>query len=136
MNTYTGITLASSTGSLGQPIQVGWASQAAKTTAQTATTLFTTGSATTMYRASASIECTSTSAAATVLVSIIYTDTSNTVQTIASSTAVCTTLGSASNNSLNLSFRAKNATNIQYSTTIVNTPTYDVSVSLEQLGKN
>jgi hypothetical protein len=136
LKTYTGITLASSTGALGQPIQVGWGRAVAQTAAISATTLFATGSATTMYRASASIECTTTSAAATVLVSIIYTDDSSTVQTISSSTAVCTTLGSASNNTLTVPFRAKTGTNIQYSTTIVNTPTYDVSVSLEQLGTN
>jgi hypothetical protein len=33
-----------------------------------------------------------------------------------------------------VTFRAKNATAIQYQTTIANTPTYDISVTVEQLG--
>lgn len=118
------------------PFTVGSDVQLAKAAAQAAKTLFTVGASTTLFRAHLSAECTTTSAAATVTPSILYTDTSNTVQTITGAAATCTALGAASNTSQDVTFRAKNATAIQYQTVIANTPTYDISVNIEQLGIN
>ena len=89
------------------------------------------------YRVVATLSCDSSSAAATVNVTIGWTDPSNTAQTATlGSAVVCTTLGSASVGQLSTAFRAKSGTNITYSTAIVNTPTYDVTVNLETLTAN
>ena len=110
--------------------------QLAKATAQTAKTVFTVGVNTALFRAHISVECTTTSASATVTPAILYTDTSNTAQTVTGTAATCTTLNANSVTSQDVTFRAKNATAIQYQTTIANTPTYDVSVVVEQLTLN
>ena len=115
---------------------VGSDTQLAKATAQTAKTVYTVGPLTTLYRVHISVECTTTSAAATVTPAVLYTDTSNTAQTVTGSAATCTALGASSNTSQDVTFRAKNATAIQYQTTIANTPTYDVSVLVEKLSDN
>jgi hypothetical protein len=117
-------------------LPVGSDVQTGKTTAQAAKTLFTVGTNNTVFTAYGSVACDSTSAAATVLVTFLYTDVSNTAQTVASAVATCTTLGAASTNSINTSFMAKAGTAIQYSTTIASTPTYDVRVTLQQTGLN
>jgi len=118
------------------PQTVGSDRQVAKAAAQTAKTVFTVGGQTTLFRVHLSVECTTTSAAATVTPAVLYTDTSGTVQTVTGTAATCTALGASSNTSQDVTFRAQNATAIQYQTTIVNTPTYDVSVTVEQLGLN
>lgn len=110
--------------------------QTAQTISLPAKTLYLVGANNTLFSANAAVGCTTTSASATVLVTILYTDVSNTPQTPASSTATCTTLGSASVASVNPTFMAKAGTVIQYSTTIANTPTYDVRVAINQLGAN
>lgn len=135
---YTGANAATITGGTFQmdACQVGNDNQAAKAAAQTAKTLFTVGASTALFRVHLSVECTTTSASATVTPAVLYTDTSNTAQTVTGTAATCTTLGAASNTSQDVTFRAKNATNIQYQTTISNTPTYDVSVAVEQLSLN
>lgn len=107
-----------------------------QTMAISAATIFATGTNDTLYHGSADLDCTTTSAAAVVTVSLKFTDTSNTVQTIASGNAACTALGSASIASFDLTFQAKGGTNIQYLTTITNTPTYNVRVAVTQLGAN
>jgi hypothetical protein len=114
----------------------GYASQVGKTTAVSATTLFTTGGSDTLYLGSISVNCKVTSASATVVGNIIYTDVSNTVLTIPSTTATCTSLGSTAQGGTVFAFQAKASTNVQYSTTIANTPTYDVRVAISQLGTN
>jgi hypothetical protein len=118
------------------PQTVGSDRQVAKAAAQTAKTVFTVGAQTTLFRVHLSVECTTTSAAATVTPAVLYTDTSGTVQTVTGTAATCTALGASSNTSQDVTFRAQNATAIQYQTTIANTPTYDVSVTVEQLGLN
>jgi hypothetical protein len=126
------------TAGIGLPGIFGYNSQTAQTTAISAKTLFTVGAANTLFHFHAGLSCNSASAAATVLVSLIYTSTngSSTRITLPSGVATCTTLGSASESSFDVSFMAKTATTIQYSTTIVNTPTYDVRVAVTQLGAN
>ena len=135
---YTGANAAVITGGTFQmdACSVGGDNLAAQVAAIGAKTLFTVGAGTALFRVHLSVECTTTSAAATVTPSVIYTDTSGTVQTVTGTNATCTALGAASNTSQDVTFRAKNATNIQYQTTIANTPTYDVSVAVEQLSLN
>lgn len=115
---------------------VGSDNQAAQTAAIGAKTLFTVGPGTVLFRVHVSVQCTTTSAAATVTPAVLYTDTSNTAQTVTGTAANCAALGAASNTSQDVTFRAKNATAIQYQTTIANTPTYDVSTTVEQLSLN
>ena len=134
-NTYQSAVADTGTGTYNKsPETVGSDTQVAKAAAQAAKTVFTVGNATTFFRVHLSVECTTTSAAATVTPSVVYTDTSNTVQTITGTVATCTALGAASNTSQDVTFRALTATVIQYSTAIVNTPTYDINVTVEQLG--
>lgn len=132
--TVAGITVAANTP--GSAVIVGYAAQTGQTMNISAATLFATGSNSTLYHFFADVDCTTTSAAAVVTVSLKFTDTSNTVQTIASGNAACTALGAASLVSFDYTFQAKNGTNIQYLTTITNTPTYDVRVAVTQLGTN
>jgi flagellar hook-basal body complex protein FliE len=82
------------------------------------------------------LACDLSSANATVFLTILYTDVSNTAQTQATTAANCTTLGAASVTAQAFLFMAKAETSIQYSTTIVNKPNYDVRISLQQLGIN
>lgn len=123
----------SGTNTLLQSLKVAYATQTSKTTAQTTATLFT-PDADAQYRIGGSINCDSTSAAATVNITIGWTDPSNQAQTSTlASAAACTALGASSFGQLLFPFRAKSGTNITYATSIVNTPTYDVSVHLEQV---
>ena len=115
---------------------VGYDAQIARTSAQTAKTLYTVRASNTLFRADASVACDSSSSAATVLVTILYTDVSGTAQSLATGTANCTTLGSGSVANEVISFMAEEGTVIQYSTTVANRPTYDVRVALTQLGVN
>jgi hypothetical protein len=106
-------------------------------TAAISTTTLLTPQADSAWRITATLNCDSSSAAATVNVTIGWTDTSNTAQTATlASAVVCTTLGSASIGDLSKNFRAKSGTNITYATSIVNTPTYDVAVVPENLSAN
>jgi hypothetical protein len=129
----------------GSPVStVGYDSQARKTSAQTPKSLtnpatgltFTVGANDTLFRADVALACDLSSANATVLLTILYTDVSNTAQSQATTTANCTTLGAASVTSQAFLFMAKAGTSIQYSTNIVNMPSYDVRISLQQLGIN
>lgn len=110
--------------------------QLAQVAAIGASTILTpSGNAT--YRATATLTCTTSSAAATVNVTLSWTDTSNTAQTKALGSAVdCTALGASSIGNMVFAFRAKSGVAIQYATTIVNTPTYDVTVQLEKISSN
>jgi flagellar hook-basal body complex protein FliE len=129
----------------GSPVStVGYDSQARKTSAQTPKSLknpatgitFTVGPNDTLFRADVALACDLSSANATVFLTILYTDVSNTAQTQATTAANCTTLGAASVTAQAFLFMAKAETSIQYSTTIVNKPNYDVRISLQQLGIN
>jgi hypothetical protein len=129
----------------GSPVStVGYDSQARKTSAQTPKSLtnpatglaLTVGANDTLFRADVALACDLSSANATVLLTILYTDVGNTAQSQSTTTANCTTLGAASVTSQAFLFMAKAGSSIQYSTTIVNTPSYDVRISLQQLGIN
>lgn len=118
------------------PSQRGYAHKAAQVANISATTLLTVGANNSLFFLQGSVQCDSTSAAATVTVTFSFTDVSNTVQTGTSSAAACTALGASSFNSIQFTALAKAGTVIQYSTTIANTPTYDVAVSVTRLGPN
>jgi hypothetical protein len=100
------------------------------------TTIFTTGANTAQYLIAASVYCDSASAGATVTLTITYTDPSNTSQTITPSAATCTTLGASSFAQISSTVAAKNATNVTYSTSIANTPTYDLRIVVTQMTTN
>lgn len=85
------------------------------------------------WRFTGSINCTTTSAGATATLNLKYTDTANTAQTV-SVTDTCTALVTSGVPQITQSIRAKSGTNITWGVTIANTPTYDVSVTLELLG--
>jgi hypothetical protein len=77
--------------------------------------------------------CHSSAASATVTPTYIYTDPSGTVHTVPLASATCTTLGAASVTGTSAIVRVKAATNIQFSIAIANSPTYDYSMTVEQL---
>lgn len=109
-------------------------SQAAAISTSTAVT---TGTNNAMWVLGASIACDSSSAAATVTLTVSWTDVSNTVQTLTPSAATCTTLGSASFVDVDgKRIQVKAGTNITYSTAIANTPTYDLRIDLTQVTAN
>lgn len=92
----------------------------------------TVASGTTVYQFNGTINCTTSSAAATATLNLKWTDTSSTAQTL-SVTATCTTLGSASAGDLTRTISAKTGTLVTYGVTIANTPTYDLHARLFQL---
>jgi hypothetical protein len=99
------------------------------------TTIFTT-TVTTLYRLSASIACTTSTATATAILAIKYNDPSNTVQTITLATATCTTLGVASVANTLQTLNILTGTNVQYSVTTANSPQYQARISLVREGLN
>ncbi|HTS10574.1 MAG TPA: hypothetical protein VMH00_00520 [Candidatus Limnocylindrales bacterium] len=81
------------------------------------------------YRFSTPIACDSATAT-TVVVTLAYTDTSSTSQTLASGTVTCTSLGSSSVGSFSTMIRVKSGSTISFTTTAVGS-TYDISPVLE-----
>jgi hypothetical protein len=114
----------------------GWISCTQANCASSATTFYITGSATTLYRINASVNCTSATAAATAILTIKYTDPSSTVQTVLLAAATCTALGSAAMANLIQSVAILNGTNIQYSVATVNSPLYAARIAVYQEGMN
>lgn len=116
--------------------QAGWVSCTQATPcASSATTIYVTP-VTTLYRISAGVSCTSSTATATAILIIKYTDASSTVQTITLATATCTTLGVASVANLNQEAVIITGTNVQYSVTAANSPNYQARVAVYQEGTN
>lgn len=115
--------------------QAGWVSCTQANCASSATTFYATG-VTTLYRINASVACTSSTATATAILIIKYTDPSSTVQTITLATATCTALGSASVASLDQGMAILTGTNIQYSVTAANSPNYQARIAVYQEGMN
>jgi len=114
------------------PPNVFSATQTGQVAAITDTTMVTVGGTTALYRFTGTINCTTTSAAATATLNLKYTDSASTVQTV-SVTDTCTALVTSGIPNLVVGLRAKNATAITYGVTIANTPTYDVDVRLEKM---
>lgn len=131
------VAAATTTGTLPVSPTTGWVSCTNSTPcASSATTIVASYSADTQFVIHGSIACTGTVATATAALSVKYTDPSNTVQTLAPSAAVCTTLGAASVAMVNQVVRVKASTNIQYLVTVANSPTYEASVKISQEGTN
>jgi hypothetical protein len=116
--------------------QAGYVSCTQATPCASSATTFLVAPSTTIYRINAGVTCTATGAAATAILTIKYTDPSNTVQTITLSTATCTSLGSLSMAALDQGFMASSGTNIQYSIATVNSPSYQARVAVYQEGMN
>jgi len=114
------------------PPNVFSATQTGQVAAITNTTMVTVGGTTALYRFTGTINCTTTSAAATATLNLKYTDSASAVQTV-SVTDTCTALVTSGIPNLVVGLRAKNATAITYGVTIANTPTYDVDVRLEKM---
>ena len=85
-----------------------------------------------LMRFSGTVACDSAISTATVALNLIWTDISGTVQTI-TVTATCTALGAASVADMVHAIRVKGGTSLQYSTSVANSPVYDVDVSLETI---
>jgi hypothetical protein len=101
-------------------------------TSAIADTVMATTSTSQLFRFIGTVNCTTTSAAATATLNLKYTDTGSTAQTV-SVTDTCTALVTTGVPNLNVGLRVKAGTNITYGVTIANTPTYDVDVRLEQM---
>lgn len=86
---------------------------------------------TAMYHVEANISCTVASAAATVTMTVNWTDSSGTAQST-SQTATCTTLGSASWASIIINPEVKTGFPIARTVTIVGTPTYNFRMTIAQ----
>lgn len=91
--------------------------------------------ATSLYQISADVVCDSAVSAATVTMTVTWSDPSTTVQTQAV-TAACTTLGTASYAQITQTINARTGTNITVATSIVGSPTYDVAATANQLTPN
>jgi hypothetical protein len=121
-------------GVIGGPIEIAGVNTSAAGADQGTTTLITTGAVDAFYEVKGSIACHGVTSTGTSTLTITYTDTSNTVQTLSSGAAACTTLGAASVSQVNPIFRAKASTNIRYAFAHGGTqPTVDVSVAVYQL---
>jgi len=119
------------------PSNVGTDTKTSQVAAIGSTTLLTTGGANAAYMAVVTLNCDTTSAAATVNVTLGWTDPGSQAQTQSLGSAiVCTALGSNSMGGFSFPFRAKASTNITYSTNIVNTPTYDISLVVYKITAN
>lgn len=118
------------------PGQAGFISCTNATPCASSATTFLVAPVTTIYRINAAVACTGTVAAATAILAIKYTDVSSTVQTLTVATATCTALGSASVASMVQEVVISTGTNVQYSVTIANAPTYQARVAVYQEGIN
>ena len=130
------VTINGETCALGATCYPTNAVQTSQTTAITPVTLVTTvGNG--LWRVAASLNCTTATAASTVNITVAWTDTSSTSQSITlGSAANCAALGAASMGSLASAIRVKSGSTITYSTSITGTPTYDVAVAVERLSPN
>jgi hypothetical protein len=106
-----------------------------RTGATTATTLATTGNPS-LWQVSANVTCDTAVSAATVTLSITYTDPSGTTQTITPTAAACTTLGAASVASVTQSINVAATSNIQVAAAIAGSPVYDIAAVATQLTNN
>jgi hypothetical protein len=116
--------------------QTGYISCTNATPCASSATTFMVAPITSLYRINAAIACTGTVATATAILAIKYTDPSSTVQTLTLATATCTTLGNLSVANLVQEALISSGTNVQYSVTIANAPTYQARVAVYQEGVN
>jgi hypothetical protein len=107
-----------------------------QTTAVTTQNIVAAAGATGMYQLNVTVTCDTSVSTATVIPSVSYTDPSSTVQTITGGTATCTTLGASSIAQISQAIRAKVGTAITVSTTIANSPNYDIAATAAQITTN
>lgn len=108
-----------------------------QTAAITTTTLVTAPSANSLFEIGGALTCDTSVATATATLTISWTDTSNTAQSVVTSAAVCTTLGVSSFQSVDgKRINVKGGTNISYAVAIANAPNYDVRVEATQITAN
>jgi hypothetical protein len=96
------------------------------------TTMVTVGASPQLYRFSGEINASAAGSGSTAVLTLNWTDTSSTTQSI-SVTINDGTLGSASVASLAQNVRALNGTTVTWTVTITGTPTFDVDIRLEQM---
>lgn len=131
-DTTTAPSVASGVGKIVADSSVYSNTQTSQVAAISDTTMVTVGASAQLYRFTGTINCDTTSAAATATLNLKHTDTGSTAQTV-SITDTCTTLVATGVPNMVVGLRAKAATNITYGVTIANTPTYDVDVRLEKM---
>lgn len=130
---YASLSTVTSTGFLPFPLVVAHNQNLSRTTNVPTVTLIASTASAANYRFAATINCT-LAAAGTVGLTVAWTDTSGTAQTITTGNINCAVLGASSRQQIFSNFRAGSATAITYSTTITaNSPTWDETVILEQL---
>jgi len=113
------------------PVNAGANSVLAATTAITSTPLLTTGVTPAQYTVVATVYC-KTAVAATLTLSVTYTDVSNTSQTISPTAANCAALGANSFVLVNSPIAAKESTSIAYAVAITGSPNYDARIVVYQ----
>ena len=97
----------------------------------TGQTIFSTGSTVAQFDIRGSVACDSAVSGASVVLTVKYSDPSNTLQTM-TGTANCTTLGPASVAGIDQVVRVNNGTTIKAYTTVTGTPVYGASVVVVQ----
>lgn len=120
----------------GVPVQIGVARQIGVNSSIGSTLLATAAAANSAYLVTGTLYCNQVVSTATVTVTISYTDISNTAQSATTTAAACTTLGSGSFATFSAPLAAKASTAINYSTTAVNTPKYDLRLQAYQISSN
>lgn len=129
----TGATGASGTTSM---LQVANVLTSGSTTTINTTTLYT-PSGTHSYMVLGSIYCTTTTATATVAMTLSWTDIGGAAQSSTATAAACTTLGSASRTTFGLgtiNIQPQGSAAVTYSTSVTNGPTlYNLSIQAYQL---
>lgn len=118
------------------PNQAGYISCTQATPCASVATTLLVAPVTTLYRINAAVACTGSTATATAILIIKYTDPSSTVQTLTLATATCTTLGAASVASMVQEVVIASGTNVQYSVTAALSPNYQARVAVYQEGLN
>lgn len=83
------------------------------------------------YHCWIAVNCHSATSVATVIPAILYTDTSNTAETLTGGTATCTTLGTNSTSNNEWPVYVHSSSTLYLKTTIANSPTYDVHAVCE-----
>lgn len=120
-------------GTFGTPVVVGSSTLTGRTTALGTTTVYTVGAAVQTLAIHAIVNCDTSVATATATLTVVYTDSSNTAISTTGTGAVCTTLGLAAQQSINLPLiRARNATVVSWAIAIANSPNFDASIQVER----
>jgi hypothetical protein len=128
------VAAVSTTGNFGVPVVTGQTNFTGRTTALGTTTVVTAPASNSTYRVAAFASCSTSVSGAQATITITYHDTSNTVQTVTGTGALCTTLGAASVQSVSLPLiRVKASTVITWAIAITGSPNFDAAILVEQI---